>query len=223
MFTILVVEDNSQLCNLYSIVLEKAGYITVRASDGLEAFSVMENTYVDLIVTDVMMPNMDGYEFVREVRELNREIPILMITAKDDFASKSRGFGIGVDDYMTKPIDVKEMVLRVNALFHRCRVIRERKQTVGNTELDYNSLTVREGGKSMMLPKKEFYLLYKLVSSPDKIFTRRQLMDEIWGLDTDSEEQTVDVHINRLRRKLEGNRDLKIVTVRGLGYKVTLT
>lgn len=222
MLTILIVEDNHQLCSLYSVVLEKAGFNTVMAGDGAEAFTVMENTYVDLIITDIMMPNMDGYEFVSSVREVNPEIPILMITAKDDFYSKNRGFGTGADDYMVKPIDVKEMVLRVNALFRRSRAIHEHRQKLKDTELEYDSLTVTARGETITLPKKEFYLLYKLASSPNKIFTRRQLMDEIWGPDSDSDEQTVDVHINRLRKKLGSNPDFKIVTVRGLGYKITI-
>lgn len=220
MVNILVVEDDKKLCQLYCTVLSKHGFNTLTACDGIEAFNVFENKHIDLVISDIMMPNMDGYEFTKALRDINSEIPLLMITAKDDFSSKQKGFLIGTDDYMVKPIDVNEMVLRVEALLRRSKIVHDRKQVIGETILDYDSLTVFKGEDSIELPQKEFYLLYKLVSYPNKVFTRNQLMDEIWGVDSPSDSQTIDVHINRLRRNFNNNNDFEIVTVRGLGYKV---
>lgn len=220
MINILVVEDDNKLCQLFCTVLSKQGFNTFSANDGIEAFNVFENKHIDLVISDIMMPNMDGYEFTKSIRDINKDIPILMVTAKDDFLSKQRGFLIGTDDYMVKPIDVNEMVLRVEALLRRSKIVHDRKQVVGKTTLDYDSLTVSRDDFSIELPQKEFYLLYKLVSYPNKVFTRNQLMDEIWGLDSPSDSQTIDVHINRLRRHFDNNPDFEIVTVRGLGYKV---
>ena len=162
---------------------------------------------------------MDGYEFVRLLRRTNPVIPILMITAKNDFPSKSLGFSVGTDDYMTKPVDLDEMVLRVRALLRRSHIFAERSLHIGNTTLSYDSLTVETAGETITLPQKEFFLLYKFLSYPDKIFTRLQLMDEIWGRDSNSDAQTIDVHVNRLRRRFPDNPDFEIITVRGLGYK----
>lgn len=220
MVNILVVEDDKKLCQLYCTVLSKHGFNTLTACDGIEAFNVFENKHIDLVISDIMMPNMDGYEFTKALRDINSEIPLLMITAKDDFSSKQKGFLIGTDDYMVKPIDVNEMVLRVEALLRRSKIVHDRKQVIGETILDYDSLTVTKNEDSIILPQKEFYLLYKLVSYPNKVFTRNQLMDEIWGVDSPSDSQTIDVHINRLRRNFNNNNDFEIVTVRGLGYKV---
>jgi len=222
MLKILIVEDDLKLSQLYDIVLKKAGYETVLAANGMEAWDVLEKEHIDLIITDIMMPEVDGYEFVKGVRQMNTTIPILMITAKDDFDSKHRGFRLGTDDYMTKPIDVNEMVLRVQALLRRAHIMNEKKQIIGSTCLDYDSLTVSCNGEEQMLPQKEFFLLYKLISYPNKIFTRMQLMDEIWGPDSNSDTQTIDVHINRLRRHFQDNPDFEIVTVRGLGYKAVV-
>jgi Response regulators consisting of a CheY-like receiver domain and a winged-helix DNA-binding domain len=219
LLTILVVEDDNKLCKLFCTVLSKNGYRTLSAGDGIQAWDILEKEYVDLIISDIMMPNMDGYEFTKSLRNTNSEIPILMITAKDDFSAKKRGFMAGTDDYMVKPIDVNEMVLRVGALLRRAKIVHERKQIVGQTILDYDSLTVSRNGVSIELPQKEFYLLYKLASYPNKIFTRQQLMDEIWGITSESDFQTVDVHVNRIRKHLSDNPDLEIVTIRGLGYK----
>jgi DNA-binding response OmpR family regulator len=219
MLTILVVEDDDKLCKLFCTILSKNGYRTLNAADGLKAWDILEKEYVDLIISDIMMPNMDGYEFTKSIRNINKEIPILMITAKEDFPAKQRGFMVGSDDFMVKPIDVNEMVLRVGALLRRAKIVHERKQSVGQTILDYDSLTVSRESTSFELPQKEFYLLYKLVSYPNKIFTRQQLMDEIWGINSESDLQTIDVHINRIRKHLLSNPDLEIVTVRGLGYK----
>lgn len=222
MLTVLVVEDDTKLNQLYRIVLSKHGYHALQAYDGMEAHDLLENNYVDLIITDIMMPQMDGYEFVKTIRQFNQDIPILMITAKDDFSSKSQGFRAGTDDYMTKPVDVNEMILRVGALLRRAKIISERKQIIGHTTLDYDSFTVTSRQTAVTLPQKEFLLLYKLTSFPNKIFTRRQLMDEIWGIDSESDVQTIDVHINRLRRHFANNSDFEIITVRGLGYKVVV-
>ena len=219
MINILLVEDDEKLNKLFYTVLSKQGFNIYSAKDGIEAFDVMENNHVDLIISDIMMPNMDGYEFTESIRKFDVEIPILMITAKDDFNSKQKSFLIGIDDYMVKPIDVNEMILRVNALLRRSKIVHDKKQVVGDTVLEYDSLSVTSNDKTIVLPQKEFYLLYKLLSYPNKVFTRNQLMDEIWGVDSPSDLQTIDVHINRLRRHFENNPDFKIVTVRGLGYK----
>lgn len=223
MLKILVVEDDDALLSLYRIVLEKEGYEALLAHHGEEAWAIMEREHVDLIITDVRMPVMDGYQFVRSVRDIFPEMPILMITAKDDFASKSMGFSLGTDDYMTKPVHMEEMILRIRALLRRSKIMSTKKLTVHDTLLDYDSMTVSRGETSIMLTPKEFQLLYKLLSYPNKIFTRKQLMDEIWGLESQSDMQTIDVHINRLRRYFESDPDFKIVTIRGLGYKAVIS
>lgn len=219
MINILLVEDDDKLNKLFYTVLSKQGFNIHSAKDGIEAFNIMENNHVDLIISDIMMPNMNGYEFTESIRKFDAEIPILMITAKDDFNSKQKSFLIGIDDYMVKPIDVNEMILRVNALLRRSKIVHDKKQVVGSTVLEYDALSVTVDDETLVLPQKEFYLLYKLLSYPNKVFTRNQLMDEIWGVDSPSDLQTIDVHINRLRRNFENNPDFTIVTVRGLGYK----
>ncbi|MGL5314451.1 MAG: response regulator transcription factor [Peptostreptococcaceae bacterium] len=220
MINILIVEDDKTLSQLFYTVLSKHGFNSFIAFNGIEAFEVLDNKHIDLIISDIMMPKMDGYEFTKCIREINPDIPILMITAKDDFPSKQKSFLIGIDDYMVKPIDVNEMILRVEALLRRAKIVHDKKQVVGETILDYDSLSITREGETLELPQKEFYLLYKLISYPNKVFTRNQLMDEIWGLDSPSDSQTIDVHINRLRRHFDSNPDFEIVTVRGLGYKV---
>lgn len=220
MINILLVEDDQKLNKLFYTVLSKQEFNVHIANNGIEAFNILENNHIDLIISDIMMPKMDGYEFTENVRKINEDIPILMITAKDDFNSKQKSFLIGIDDYMVKPIDVNEMILRVHALLRRSKIVHDKKQVVGSTVLEYDSLTITRNDESIVLAQKEFYLLYKLLSYPNKVFTRNQLMDEIWGLDSPSDLQTIDVHINRLRRRFENNPDFKIVTVRGLGYKV---
>lgn len=219
MFNVLVVEDNKDMCELFCTVLSDAGYRCVSAEDGMQALQVMEAEYIDLIVADIMMPNMDGYELVRCLRDAKCEIPILIVTAKDQFEDMQRGFRIGCDDYMVKPINVKELVLRVEALLRRARISSEKKIIVGKTVLDYDALTVTIHGEETILPQKEFYLLYKLLSYPNKIFTRPQLMDEIWGMFSETDERTVNTHINRLRERFSDCEDFEIITVRGLGYK----
>ena len=219
MFHILVVEDNNNTRKLMQAVLSQNGYEPILARDGIEALEVLDRKHVDLIVLDIMMPRMDGYEFTETLRASGCDLPILMVTAKEKPADKHKGFQIGTDDYMVKPVDEEEMILRIAALLRRSRIVNEHRLEIGSTVLDYDSLTVNCGGRTLELPKKEFMLLFKLLSYQNKIFTRRQLMDEIWDMDSESDERTVDVHINRLRDHFRGNDDFEIVTVRGLGYK----
>ena len=219
MFQILVVDDDKNIRRLYQAVLEDAGYGVHTAANGEEALAVMDREYVDLVVLDVMMPRMDGYEFTRTLRENRNELPILMVSAKQLPQDKKRGFLAGTDDYMTKPIDEEEMLLRIRALLRRARITSERRIEVGDVVLDYDSLSVTRGAEILELPQKEFLLLYKLLSFPGKIFTRIQLMDEIWGADRETGWETVTVHVGRLRRRFEGWPEFEIVSVRGLGYK----
>lgn len=179
----------------------------------------MEKEYIDLMVADVMIPNMDGYELTKSLRDANYDLPILIVTAKDQFDDIQNGFRAGTDDYMIKPINVKELVLRVEALLRRAKISSEKKIVVGSTILNYDALTVTIHGEETILPQKEFYLLYKLLSYPNRIFTRQQLMDEIWGMFSETDERTVNTHINRLRERFRDCGDFEIVTVRGLGYK----
>lgn len=219
MINILVVEDDLKLNKLFCTILSRNNYLTFSAMDGIEALNMLEHEHIDLIISDVMMPNMDGFELTKTLREAHNDVPILMITAKDEFKDMQQGFGFGTDDYMVKPVDVNEMLLRVSALLRRARIANVRKIEMGNTVLDYDSLTVKVGNEENLLPQKEFLLLYKLISYPNKIFTRHQLMDEIWGMESETDERTVDVHINRLRERLKDCDDFQIITVRGLGYK----
>ena len=220
MLKILIAEDDGELRQLFSHVLIKNGYTVKGVADGKEALDAMEQSYYDLIISDVMMPVMDGFEFVRQLRQSGNSSPVLMITAKDAFDDMRQGFMSGTDDYMVKPVNVNEMVLRVGALLRRSQMINERRQVIGGTVMECDSLTVTCDGVSSVLPQKEFMLLYKMASYPSRIFTRQQLMDEIWGYDTESDTHTVDVHIARLRDRFRDNQDFKIVTMRGVGYKV---
>ena len=220
MLKILIAEDDGELRQLFSHVLTKNGYTVRGVSDGQEALDAMQGDYFDLIISDIMMPRVDGYELVSRLRSGGNQTPVLMITAKDAFDDMQRGFLSGTDDYMVKPVNVNEMVLRVSALLRRARMINERRQVLGSTVLECDSLTVSTGEETFNLPQKEFMLLYKMASYPGKIFTRQQLMDEIWGYDSDSDTHTVDVHIGRLRDRFRDSADFKIVTIRGVGYKV---
>ena len=220
MFKILIAEDDRELRQLFQHVLMKNGYTAVGVSNGAEALEALDESYYDLILSDIMMPKMDGYELVRTLREAGQSIPVMMITAKDAFDDMRLGFLSGTDDYMVKPVNVNEMVLRVGALLRRAQMTSEHRQVIGETILECDSLTVRSGGVSMTLPQKEFMLLYKMVSFPGRIFTRQQLMDEIWGYASDSDPHTVDVHIGRLRERFRDSTDFRIVTMRGVGYKV---
>lgn len=219
MINILVVEDNDKLRQLIGTVLTKHGYNPVMAVDGQHALELLDTHYIDLIISDIMMPNVDGYELIQRLREAGYNTPVLMVTAKESFKDKQRGYLAGTDDYMVKPIDVNEMILRVGALLRRAQIANERRLVIGEVILDSDSITVYRGDKSLLLPQKEFYLLYKLLSYPNKIFTRQQLMDEIWGMDSETDARTVDVHINRLRERFKDCPEFEIVTVRGLGYK----
>lgn len=220
MFRILIAEDDRELRQLFSHVLAKNGYAVVGVSNGKEALDEIEAGYFDLIISDIMMPVMDGYEFVRSLRESENHTPVLMITAKDAFDAMQLGFMSGTDDYMVKPINVNEMILRVGALLRRAQLISERRLTIGETTMECDSLTVTSSGERMILPQKEFMLLFKMASYPGKIFTRQQLMDDIWGYDSGTDTHTVDVHIGRLRDRFRDNSDFKIITMRGVGYKV---
>ena len=219
MFKILVAEDDAQLQQLFCRVLTRSGFTALGASDGVAALEILEHESIDLIISDIMMPRMDGYTLSRSLREAGNHIPVLMITAKDGFQDMQTGFLSGADDYMVKPINVNELVLRVNALLRRARMVAERRQCIGATGFDFDAFSVRSGEEGMGLPQKEFLLLYKLISSPNHIFTRQQLMDDIWGPDSQTDPRTVDVHINRLRDRFRNNGDFEIVTVRGIGYK----
>ncbi|MCE3200368.1 response regulator transcription factor [Paenibacillus sonchi] len=219
MIHILVVEDDRHARRLFEAVLKREGYLVSTAEDGARAMDVLGQQHIDLIVLDIMMPNMDGYEFARELRDAGSLIPVLMATAKHLPEDKKKGFRLGIDDYMTKPVDTEEMLLRIGALLRRSQIASARKLVVGNVVLDYDALTVTHGEEKQTLPQKEFYLLYKLLSYPDRVFTRIQLMDEIWGMESESSDTTVNVHINRLRKRFEGYPEFELVSVRGLGYK----
>lgn len=222
MFNILVIEDNKNMRKLICATLKQNGYSTFEAEDGEVGLDVLDTTHIDLIICDIMMPNMDGYEFTETLRDGHCEIPIIIVTAKEQLEDKKKGFSIGADDYMVKPIDFEELILRIGAILRRSKIVNDHKITIGNTVLDYNSLSVTSNGECNTLPKKEFYLLFKLVSSPDTIFTRRQLLDEIWGMESIADERTVDVHIKRIRERYRDSNDFEIVTVRGLGYKAVI-
>ena len=209
-----------ELRQLFSHVLMKNGYTVKGVSNGKEALDAMDNDYYDLLISDIMMPVMDGYELVRQLRDCGNTTPVMMITAKDAFDDMRMGFLSGTDDYMVKPINVNEMVLRVGALLRRAQMINERRLVIGNTVMECDSLTVSTEEDSVILPQKEFMLLYKMASYPGRIFTRQQLMDEIWGYGNDSDPHTVDVHIGRLRERFRDSKDFKIITMRGVGYKV---
>jgi two-component system OmpR family response regulator len=220
MFSILVIEDDENLNKLMCEKLKNETYQVFSAFDGEEALEVLDQKHVDLIISDIMMPNMNGYELTKQLRDAAYTLPILMITAKDQMEDMEKGFIAGTDDYMVKPINLKEMLLRVKALLRRAQIANDHKLVVGNVVLDYDALTVKMEEESQELPPKEFYLLFKLLSYPNKIFTRQELMDEIWGMNTDIDDRTVDSHIKKLRRRYENLDDFEIVTVRGLGYKV---
>lgn len=222
MFNILVVEDDKNLIKLIVTCLKRENYNTYEATNGLEALNVLDEQYIDLIVTDIMMPQMDGYELIRELREANYSMPILLVTAKSTLSDKKEGFLLGADDYMVKPIDIEELPLRVKALLKRSKQASEKRIEIGKLTIDYNKLSVTRDGKEYQLAQKEFYLLYKLVSTPDTILTRQELIEEVWGLDSESDFRTVDVHIKRLREKLYDVDEIEIETIRGIGYKLII-
>lgn len=220
MFRILIAEDDTELRQLFEHVLARNGYEITGVENGMQALEALSDDYYDLVISDIMMPVMDGYELVRSIRERGLTIPVMMITAKDAFDDMRLGFISGSDDYMVKPVNVNEMVLRVGALLRRAQMINDRRLIIGSTVMEIDSLTVSSSGVSMVLPQKEFMLLYKMSSFPGKIFTRKQLMDDIWGYDSETDSHTVDVHIGRLRERFRNHTDFRIVTIRGVGYKV---
>lgn len=222
MFNILVVEDDKNLRKLIVTCLKRENYQTHEATNGIEALEILDNNYIDLIVSDIMMPKMNGYELTKELRNANYNIPILLITARSTLSDKKEGFLSGADDYMVKPIDIEEMSLRVKALLKRANMTNEKEIKIGNLILNYTQLSVINGEKSYQLAQKEFYLLYKLLSSPNIIFTRQELMEEIWGLDNESYYRTIDVHIKRIREKLADIDIFEIISVRGVGYKAII-
>lgn len=219
MTSILVVEDNDRLRNLVAVSLSQAGYAVLQADNGEKALQVLQERPAALIIADIMMPVMDGLTLIESLREAGSAVPVLVITAGETLDDKRRGFRVGADDYMVKPIDMEEMLLRVEALLRRAMISQSHTLRVGETTLNEDSLTVVRGGAVAVLPQKEFFLLQKLLAYPGKIFTRQALMDDIWGYDTDSDPRTIDVHIRRLREKFDGNGDFVIETVRGLGYR----
>ena len=222
MINILVAEDDKHARKLLETLLKREGYTVFTAEDGEKVLEILSIQHIDLIILDIMMPKMDGFEVARLLREANFTMPILMATAKHLPEDKKKGFIVGTDDYMTKPIDTEEMLLRIRALLRRSQIVNERKLTIGKVRLDYDALTVTRENEIQTLPQKEFYLLYKLLSTPDTIFKRQELIEEIWGLENDSDFRTVDVHIKRIREKLEEINEFEIVTIRGIGYKAII-
>ena len=222
MFKILVAEDDAELRQLFCRVLTRHGFQPIGAADGVEALQVLERDYIDLIVSDIMMPQMDGFEFAQKIREVNKHIPILFMSAKDDLPSKQKGFRLGIDDYMVKPVELAELEMRVRALLRRANIEMEHKLTVGNLVLDADAVTAEVDGEEIPVAAREFNILYKLLSYPKKTFTRAQLMDEFWGLESETSLRAVDVYITKLRDKFSGCDGFEIKTVRGIGYKAVL-
>ena len=222
MFRILVVEDDKDLNKSVCSFLNHLGYEATGCLNATDAYDAMYETMFDLIVSDIMMPGVDGFEFAQNVRALNQEIPILFMTARDDIASKQRGFRIGVDDYMVKPIDLDELFLRIGALLRRAKIASSRKLEVGSFVMDADEFIAELDGEEISLTKREFNILYKLLSYPKKTFTRQQLMDEFWDADTETAPRAVDVYMTKLRQKLSACEDFEIKTVHGLGYKAVI-
>lgn len=221
MLKILVAEDEFYINDLICKNLEKAGYVVTSAKDGKEALDIFINEHIDLVISDVMMPHTDGITLVKQIRTINEDTPILLLTALDTFMDKEKGFNSGADDYLVKPVDMNEMILHIKALLRRSKVVSENKFIHKSVKLDFQEQSLHVNNEPITLTVKEFQLLFKLAASSNRIFTREQLMNEIWGYDSESYERTVDTHIKRLREKIKTD-DLEIVTVRGLGYKVVL-
>lgn len=219
MFNLLVVDDDKNIRYLIKEVFEAEHFTVKTAEDGKAALDFLDKEKFDLAIVDIMMPNLNGYEFTEQLRTFDKELPVLMISAKQLSEDRKKGFTAGIDDFMTKPLDTEELILHVKALLRRAKIIDERRIVIGDVVLNYDSFTVTKNGETQELPQKEFLLLYKLLSFPDKIFTKIQLMDEIWGYDTDSGEETLTVHIGRLRKRFEGWEEFEIKSIRGLGYK----
>jgi len=219
MFHILVVDDDRSTRLFMRAFLEAEHYTVSLASNGEEALAVMEKEHIDLVVLDIMMPRMDGYQFTQELRSVNAELPVLMVSAKQLPEDRKKGYRLGINDFMTKPVDEEELILRIKNLLRMSKIASERKMHIGDIMLDYDSLTVIRGAETLLLPQKEFLLLYKLLANPGKIFTRIELMDDIWGAESETGWETVTVHVGRLRKRFEGWTEFEIVSVRGLGYK----
>lgn len=219
MARILVAEDDASTRKLMCAVLQRAGFDVVPARDGGEALDLLDRERVDLLITDVMMPGTDGFELTRQLREARYDLPILMVTAKSLPQDRREGFIVGTDDYLVKPVDAQEMVLRVRALLRRARILADSRIEVGDVVLDYDALSVSRPGQAITLPPKEFHLLYKLLAYPDHVLTRLQLLEEVWGEDADVDSASMNVHINRLRTRFKDWPEFEIVTVRGVGYK----
>lgn len=222
MFQILIAEDNANSAKLMKVILNKAGYRVVAAANGVEALEIIDSKHIDLIVLDIMMPEMDGYEFTRQLRQAGNNTPILMVTAKYQNEDKCEGFIAGTDDYMVKPVNEMELLLRIKALLRRAQITNERKLKIGDVVLDYDSLCVSRNNEHQILPQKEFYLLYTLLSTPKKVYTRLQLMDSIWGMNSETTDTTINVHINRLRKRFDGWNEFEIVAIRGIGYMAVI-
>lgn len=216
---ILVVEDDIDLNNLIRTVLESKGHDVFAARNGKIALDLLDMTHIDLIISDIMMPQMDGFSLLTDIRQANMEMPVLLITAKGSYDDKNKGFSSGADDYMVKPIDIKELVLRVNALLRRSKITNERQLRIADVTLDADTLRVIKGADAYTLSPKEFYLLFKLLSYPGRVFTRFEIMSEVWGYDSESDEKTINVHISKLRARFENWPEFEILTIRGLGYK----
>ena len=222
MISILVVEDDAKLNQIVCTYLNDSGYSAKGCTNPREAYDLMYNSLYDMIISDIMMPETDGFEFAETVRQLNRTIPILFMTARDDIMAKQKGFQLGIDDYMVKPINLDELIMRVGALLRRANILEEKKMTAGNLSMDADAMTAEIDGEEIPLTLREFNILYKLLSYPKKTFSRAQLMDEFWGVDSETSLRAVDVYVTKLRDKLSGCDGFQIVTVRGLGYKAVL-
>lgn len=219
MYNVLVVEDEVNILKLMNIRLTKSGFNVFTAENGESALAVIKKEEIDLVVADVMMPVMDGFELIENIRAEGRSMPVIIVTAKESLDDKKTGFNLGADDYMVKPIDHEELVLRINALLKRADIRRDKKLVVGSCTLDYESLSVFNENETVQFSKKEFLILYKLLSYPERIFTKNQLMDEFWGHESDTYSDTVKVHINRIRNKIANFKEIDVITVRGLGYR----
>lgn len=219
MFNILIADDDINICKLTKFYIDKAGYNSFVAYDGESALSVIENNPIDLAIVDVMMPKKDGFTLVKELRQANIELPIILVTALGEIGDKTQGFSVGADDYLTKPVNYDELLLRISALLRRAQITKGKQIIIGDITIDYNSLSIIKNQVSLKLPRKEFLILFKLLSYPNKIFTRSQLFNEFWGINSDSGEDTVKVHINKLRENIAGFDEFEVVTIRGLGYK----
>ena len=219
MFHLLVVDDDKNTRLFLTALLEEAGYTVTAASNGEEALEKMDRAHIDLVVLDIMMPKMDGYQFTQELRSANAELPILMVSAKQLPEDRKKGYRLGINDFMSKPVDEEELILRIKNLLRMSRIVSERKMHIGDVVLDYDSFTVLRGEETIPLPQKEFQLLFKMLSQPGKIFTRIELMDDIWGAESETGWETVTVHVGRLRKHFENWPEFEIVSVRGLGYK----